>query len=217
MTTATSVSNQEATDTDSVTMTQEIAGDIVNSNGDTVPAGYGVIPGSNSRGSIFALIGPSTPEWRKIIKIDGDPIRGFTSEVVSDYKLVKQVGVAVQAAMSEMADSDDTPEEQQLLMSAWQALAMYLSTCDDEDKPGALQALKTVSNLMADGPDDGPLPTGTFGVTTQTAATVFECAKCSRGFATEAGLIAHLKTVHDQRAKKPYGKPSGDAPVQEQD
>lgn len=198
-------------------MTEERAGEIVNSSGDTVPAGYGVVPGTRSAGSIFALVGPSTPEWHKVIRIDGDPLTGFTTEVVADYKLIKEVAVAVQTAMSEMADSDDSPEDQQLLMSAWQALAMYLSTCDDGDKAGALQALKMVSNLMADGPDDGPMPTGTFGATTQTAATTFECAKCSRGFATESGLINHLKSVHDARMKKPYGKSKGDAPVQEQD
>lgn len=210
-------SNPPTSPADTTVMADDRAGDIVNSGGNTVPAGYGVIPGASSGGSVFALIGSSTPEWHKIIKIDGDPVNGFTTEVVSDYKLIKQVGEAIQAAMSELADSDDTPQEQQLLMTAWQALAMYLSTCDDEDKAGALQALKTVSNLMSDGPDDGPLPTGTFGATTQTAATTFECAKCSRGFATESGLIGHLKTVHDARMKKPYGKPKDDAPVQEQD
>jgi hypothetical protein len=198
-------------------MTEERAGDIVNSSGNTVPAGYGVLPNTRSAGSIYALIGPSTPEWRRIIKIDGDPIKGFTTEVVSDYKRVKDVTDAVQRAMEELADSDDTPQEQQLLMTAWQALAMYLSTCDDEDKSGALQALKTVSNLMSDGADDGPLPQGTFGVTTQTAATTFSCPKCKRTFATEAGLISHLKSVHNARAKQPYGKSKGDAPVQEQD
>jgi hypothetical protein len=126
------------------------------------------IPSVFTGTSIYAMLPPSTPEWRKIIKIEMTP-DGPQSSVVQDYTLVKTLTDAVASVLDE-ADSDDTPEEQQLLMAAWQALATYLSSCDDEDKTGAMTALKIVSNLMADGPDDGPLPTGTFGATTQTAA-----------------------------------------------
>jgi hypothetical protein len=175
------------------------------------------VPSVSHTGNIFALYGPSLPEWRKVIRIDGSPERGFTSEVVSEGKLSKDVAEAIEKALADLADSDDTPQEQQLLMSAWQALALYLSTCDDEDKPGALNALKMVSNLMADGPDDGPLPDGTFGATTQTAAATYSCEKCARNFATEQGLINHLKDVHAKREKQPYPKSKGDKPVQEQD
>lgn len=126
-------------------------------------------PGVSTAGSIYAMVTANTPEYRKIIKIEMTP-DGPQSKVVQDYKLVKSISDMVSKAMAETADSDDTPQEQQLLMSAWQALAMYLSTCDDEDKAPALQVLKMVSNLMSDGPDDGPLPTGTFGATTQSAA-----------------------------------------------
>lgn len=114
------------------------------------------------------------------------------------------------AALTELADSDDTPEQQQLLMSAWQALAMYLSSCDDDDKPGALQALKTVSGLMVDGPGDGPTPEGTFGATMQTAAVTFSCPKCTRDFSTEQGLINHLKSLHGSREKQTKITPTQD-------
>jgi hypothetical protein len=113
----------------------------------------------------------------------------------------------VVAISPEIADSDDSPESQQLLMTAWQALATYVSSCDDEDKSGAIVALKMVSNLMADGEGDGPLPTETFGVTQQVAATEFTCPKCTgRPFATEAGLIGHLAKLHKQAAKTPFKK-----------
>lgn len=120
----------------------------------------------------------------------------------------EEVEGEVVAITPETADSDDSPEQQQLLMTAWQALATYVSSCDDEDKSGAIVALKMVSNLMADGEGDGPLPTETFGVTQQVAATEYTCPKCqsNRGFATEAGLISHLASVHKQQAKTPFKK-----------
>lgn len=118
----------------------------------------------------------------------------------------EEVEGEVVAIVPETADSDDTPEQQQLLMTAWQALATYVSSCDDGDKSGAIVALKMVSNLMADGEGNGPLPTETFGVTQQVAASEYTCPKCKRGFATEAGLISHLASVHKQQAKTPFKK-----------
>lgn len=126
-------------------------------------------------GPIYAMlgssaIGPSVPVWKKIVRIDTDASGNVTSQVIQDYTLVPQsVQDAVQKAVLDAADSDDPPAQQQLLMTAWQALAMYLGSCDDEDKSDALNALKTVSNLMSDS-EDGPTPTGTFGVTVQAAA-----------------------------------------------
>lgn len=162
------------------------------------------IPSVSTSGSVFAAIGPSTPEWRRIVKVTGDPMSGYQTEIVQDYTLVKAVEQAL-----EQADSDDPPAQQQLLMSAWQALAMYLSSCDDEDKAGALNALKVVSNLMNDNDADGPTPAGTFGTTMQTAAAAsdFTCPMEHRTFGTEAGLINHLKTMHAAREKQAgYGK-----------
>lgn len=164
------------------------------------------VPSVQTTGSIYAMVGSSAPEWVKIVKINPDG----TSEVVQDYTVKKAVAAAVQQALAEHADSDDPPEQQQLLMSAWQALAIYLSTCDDEDKPGALAALKMVSNLMADGDGTGPLPTGTFGATTQSAAESYSCPKCVRSFGTEQGLINHLATVHAQRERQPKAPAGGD-------
>lgn len=175
----------------------ETAGDIVNGSGNTVSAGYGVVPRTSNKGSVF-LVGPSAPEWRKIVKIeDGKTV------VVQDWKrLDKATREALEAALEEMADSDDGPEQQQLLMSAWQSLAMYLASCDDEDKAGAANALKVVTNLMNDNGGDGPTPTSTFGMTMQAAADSFSCEKCSgRAFSSQQGLINHLKSVHNQREK----------------
>lgn len=147
---------------------------------------------TSSAGSIFALVSSTPPVWKKIIKIDGNG-----SEVVSDYKISPASMDALALAIGQdKADSDDTPEQQQLLMSAWQALATYLGGCDDEDKAGAMQALKLVSALMAGPEVNGPDPQGTFGVTIQAAAAVFECPTDKRTFTTEAGLLAHLKSMH---------------------
>lgn len=167
------------------------------------------IPSIQSSGSIFAMYGPSLPEWRKIIKITGDPVTGFQTELVQDYKLVKSIEAAL-----ELADGGDTPAPEALLMSAWQALAMYLSSCDDEDKGAAVNALKVVSDLMTDGPANGPTPAGTFGVTMQStaAAQTMECSapNCDRTFSTEQGLINHLKNVHAKREKQTKATPAND-------
>lgn len=161
------------------------------------------VPSVQTSGSIYALVSQNVPEWRKIIKLNPDG----SSEVVQDYKLVKQLTDQVSKAMADSADSDDPPEQQQLLMSAWQALAMYLSSCDDEDKQKAMIALKVVSALMSDNDSIGPMPDGTFGRTTQVAAVVYTCPKCTgRGFSTEQGLISHLANLHAQREKTPYQK-----------
>lgn len=168
------------------------------------------VPLVQNSGSIYALVSQSAPEWHKIIKVNPDG----SSEVVQDYKLVKQLTDQVNKAMADQADSDDPPEQQQLLMSAWQSLAMYLAACDDEDKQKALVALKVVSALMSDDDSIGPMPDGTFGRTTQVAATVYDCPKCSRDFSTEQGLINHLAAVHAQREKTPYKK---NAPNQDDD
>lgn len=169
------------------------------------------VPSTNTSGDVFAVYGPSTPTWRKIVKVEGTQEGGFVTSVVQDYTLDKAIADAIQKAWSdEFADADDTPDEQQLLMTAWQALATYASTCDDEDKAGALIALKFVSNLMAGGEADGPLPTGTFGVTQQWAATEYSCPKCTRNFSTEQGLIGHLAKLHNQREHQTTNKTETD-------
>lgn len=162
------------------------------------------VPSIRSAGSVFALFGPSLPEWRKIIRITGDAVSGFKTEVVSDRKVVKAVEEAL-----ELADEDDAPQQQQLLMTAWQAVAMYLSSCDDEDKAAAMNALKVISNLMGS-QADGPSPEGTFGATMQTAATEYSCVKCERSFGTEAGLISHLANLHKAREKQTKATPAND-------
>lgn len=161
---------------------------------------------SQGNSDTFALVGPNAPVWRRIVKLNGSPEDGFTYEVVQDYTLDKAALEALQQVWLETADADDTPAQQQLLMTAWQAMATYVGSCDDEDKGGALIALKVLSNLMAGGEMDGPLPTETFGVTQQVAAAEFNCPKCKRNFATEAGLINHLKTIHKQQEKTPFKK-----------
>jgi hypothetical protein len=87
---------------------------------------------------------------------------------------VKQVG-----RPDDLADSDDSPEAQQYLMQAWQAMALYLANTDNEDQAGALQVLKMISNLMSDeGEPNQPQPTGAFGTTSyasaDTAANTFD-------------------------------------------
>lgn len=148
--------NQTNVETDEDFMTEEAA-----------------VMGSTSKDTIYAQVGSSTPEYRRIIKVEWTA-KGPVSTVVQDYKVSRDVSALIEDAMldlaDELADDDDSPEEMRLLMSAWQALAMYLSSCDDEDKEGALQALKMVSAMMNNGNDDGPSATGTFGVTTQAAA-----------------------------------------------
>lgn len=110
----------------------------------------------------------------------------------------------------DVADSDDTPEEQQLLMTAWQALAAYVSTCDDDDRPDAIQALLVVSSLMSDDDDEAPAA-GAFNASTQTAAaSTYSCPKCERNFSTEAGLISHLAKLHAEREHQTKATPAND-------
>lgn len=158
-----------------------------------MPEDHSNVPSISSVGSIFASIGPNVPEWRKIVRITQGPNGAMTSEVVTDSKITK----AVDKALEEIADSDDAPAQQQMLMTAWQAIAMYLASCDDENKAAAANALKVVTNLMSDNKGIGPTPEGTFGTTTQMAAAEYKCQRCQgRSFSTEEGLMSHLKKVH---------------------
>lgn len=161
---------------------------------------------TSTQGSVFVPVSGGRPVWKKIIRIDYTD-KGPVSTVVQDYQLVKEMAQVIENALLDHADDDDTPEQQRMLMSAWQALAMYLATCDDEDKDAAAIALKQVSDLMsgAEG-GSGPFPEGTFGKSVSTAAmgpggakTVFECAMCpdNRKFSTMAGLVSHLQSMHD--------------------
>lgn len=104
---------------------------------------------------------------------------------------VKQVG----KPKDEMADSDDTDSQKNFLMQAWQAMVMYVSTCEDEDQQAAVQALKMITNLMSgtDEPNQ-PSTTGAFNVTSM--AGLYDPA-CDRAFSTEAGLVNHIKAVHN--------------------
>jgi hypothetical protein len=49
------------------------------------------------------------------------------------------------------------------------------------------------------------------------ASTDWGCPQCSRDFATEGGLLSHLKSLHAAREKTPYPKPQGDEPVTTKD
>lgn len=152
---------------------------------------------------------PPLQQRKKIIRIDMTA-KGPVATLVQDYTMTAELSALIDQALSEVADDDDTPEQQRLLMSAWQALAMYLATCDDEDKNQAATALKVVSDLMSGvGDGTGPLPTGTFGKTVQMAAaapgpnkTVYECAMDKRTFSTQQGLINHLQTAHSMNPVK---------------
>jgi len=115
----------------------------------------------------------------------------------------------------ERAD-DSVDNQQQLLMTAWQALASYIASDDVENQEGAVIALKMVSNLMAGGDGTGPFPTGTFGVTQQTADMEYTCPQCTRDFASEQGLISHLQKIHSDREHTPYKK-TGSGPIETQD
>jgi hypothetical protein len=187
------------------------------------------LAGSTAQGTVYAMVGPWAPQYRKIVKIEMTE-NGPQSTVIQDYKLDGPANAVMEDALAalDQADSDDTPEQQQLLMAAWQALAMYLSSCDDEDKQGAAMALKQVSDLMSDADSgDGPFPTGTFGRTTQTAAapsgaggqqtgnsqnqTVYECAIDKRKFSSQAGLISHLQTMHKMSPGKAQAMAAGKA------
>lgn len=168
------------------------------------------VPSTSSDGSVFAAVSASAPQWKKIIRIDNTD-KGPVATVVQDYTLTAELSELIEKALvADAADQDDTPEQQQLLMSAWQALAMYLATCDDEDKDQAATALKVVSDLMSGaGEGVGPFPTGTFGKTVQTAAaapgpnkTVYECAVDKRTFSTQQGLINHLQVAHNMNPVK---------------
>lgn len=178
-------------------------------------------------GSMYAF-DTTAPERRRVVKITGDATSGYVSEVVSDYKVIdsvldeiKQVsdklaGVKQVGRPDDIADGDDPPEQQALLMQAWQAMALYLANADDTDTEPAMQILKMVSNLMS-GPGtnvDQPAAAGSFGLTSRAsldvAETTYDCPQCSRDFASEQGLINHLKNIHAAREKQTTNKTESD-------
>lgn len=170
---------------------------------------------TSAKGSVFAAVGASHPVYKKIVKIETDANGNVVSSVVQDYKLVQELSALIESALLESADDDDTPEQQRMLMSAWQALAMYLASCDDEDKGAAAIALKQVSDLMAGtSGGSGPFPEGTFGKMVQTAEmtgnskTVYECALCpgNRKFSTMSGLVSHLQSMHNMNPAQAQAK-----------
>lgn len=171
-------------------------------------------------GSIFAGPGP-TPERRSTTTITGEP-GSFQENQGTDYNKVadlgpgeeiKQVsdklaGVKQVGRPDDFADSDDSPDAQQYLMQAWQAMALYLATTDPEDQSAAMQVLKAISDLMSDNSEPNqPQPTGAFGTTSyasadMAAANTYDCPQCSRDFSTQQGLINHLKQIHATREKQ---------------
>lgn len=169
--------------------------------------------------SIFAF-DVTAPERRRLVKITGSPEDGFKTELVSDYNEImslldedrvysdKQAGVKIVGGGVDSADADDPPEQQMLLMQAWQAMALYLSNADDTDQEPAMQILKMVSNLMSgSGSDvDQPPAAGAFGLVSRAmldiSGNTYDCPQCSRDFASEQGLINHLKQLHAAREKQ---------------
>lgn len=94
--------------------------------------------------------------------------------------------------VNEHADADDTTKEQQLLMTAWQSLVSYVSTCDDDDRQNALVALQWVANLITGAGDDED----------GAAAESWSCLYCpGRKFSTEQGLASHMGSVHSDEEK----------------
>lgn len=97
---------------------------------------------------------------------------------------------------TQFADADDTPQEQKLLQTAWNALAQYVTTCDDDDKLNALMALSVVADLISGAGDD------------ENSAETWSCQFCpGRKFSTEGGLASHLGSVHADENKKTAIKP----------
>jgi len=92
--------------------------------------------------------------------------------------------------------AEDSPKGQQYLMQAWQAIALYMANCDDENQSAALQVLKAISNLMSNNDEPNqPQPIGAFGTTSYAALDM----ACQRTFPTEQGFINHVKQVHGKK------------------
>lgn len=109
--------------------------------------------------------------------------------------------------MTDHSDADDTPEQQQQLRAAWEAIAAYAQSCDDSDRPGAVTVLNMIGRLIS-GDDNEGEPFSNPGVTfvSRAAADTFTCPTCKRTFSTQQGLINHLKSVHAERERTPYKK-----------
>jgi hypothetical protein len=155
--------------------------------------------------SLFAALPKWFNERRKIIKITRE--NGVvTSEVVKDYdQLYSDEQSALEKAFADAADSDDTPQEQEYLMQAWTAMAMYLANSDDEDKADAIAVLQAIGAMISDddssnGPD--PNKPGAFNFSPRNEKSAMDCPHCDRAaFATPGGLANHVKTVHSPGKK----------------
>lgn len=150
-------------------------------------------------GSMYTV--DNTPERRSVTKISGEP-GNYKIERVTDYQAIEKMtdeirqysaklaGVKVEGSPADLADLDDEPYLQQLLISVWAQLAQYYSACDDEDKKEALAVMNSVSAMIADDESD------------DAAGNTFTCEYCSRDFASEDAAVKHLATVHSAREKE---------------
>lgn len=174
-----------------------------------------VDPPRNGRSvtSLFAAA-PKWSERRKVIRITGDRESGFKSEVVKDFDvLYREERSALERALQELSDADDSPQAQQYLMQAWTAMAMYLANTDDEDKAAAMQVLALIGSMVNDGEDDSDNPSkpSAFNASRRSdGAAAVKCPTCGRSFATPDGLKNHMKSVHtksgDGKTPTPPGK-----------
>jgi hypothetical protein len=154
--------------------------------------------------SLFAAVPKWWNERRKIVRITGDGLTGFKSEVVKDFdQLYGDEKSVLERALQELADADDTPQEQEYLMQAWTAMAMYLANSDDEDKAAAIAVLQAIGAMIND-PDNemtgaNPTQPGAFNFSRRSGkvdGSSLGCPQCDRAFATTDGMSNHIKTVH---------------------
>lgn len=147
--------------------------------------------------SIFAV--DVTPERRRVVEISGEP-GAYKIKSVNDYNTLNSLSGEIRQMSDELAGvkkvGSDLAAEVAIppLTQAWRGMVAFLTENPDIDSASIVPILTQITALMEDVAE----------------GNTYTCPQCSRSFASQGGLVAHLKNLHDSREKQTSMKTEND-------